>query len=183
MIFKLVKLPLKYIKKYRFVRKHLKVGKNTKILTSFKNFGSEPYLIEIGDNCLITRDVKFVNHDGSICVPLDFYENIKLVDSYSRYNLFGKVKIGDNCFIGIGSIILPGVNIGSNSIIGAGSVVTKDVPAEVVVAGNPAKIICSIESYYLSRKEKIIEIRNAIDDKDFRTEEICKQFLNGETPR
>ncbi|WP_202171413.1 DapH/DapD/GlmU-related protein [Bacillus sp. USDA818B3_A] len=47
------------------------------------------------------------------------------------------VKIGDNCWIGAGSIICPGVTIGDNSVIGAGSVVTKDIPANSVAVGNP----------------------------------------------
>ena len=51
------------------------------------------------------------------------------------------ITIGDNCWIGGGSIICPGVTIGDNVVVGAGSVVVKDVPSNVVVAGNPAKII------------------------------------------
>ena len=52
-----------------------------------------------------------------------------------------RVAIGDGVFIGVNSVILPGVTIGRNSVIGAGSVVTEDVPESVIVAGNPAKII------------------------------------------
>ena len=54
------------------------------------------------------------------------------------------VKIGNGCWIGGGAIILPGVSIGDGTVIGAGSVVTKDIPDNVVVAGNPAKIIKEI---------------------------------------
>ena len=54
---------------------------------------------------------------------------------------YGRIKIGNNCFIGCRSILLPGVTIGDNSIIGAGSVVTKDVPSGEVWAGNPARFI------------------------------------------
>jgi maltose O-acetyltransferase len=58
---------------------------------------------------------------------------------YLNYTKIGLVKIGDNVFIGAGSIILPNVKIGNNVIIGAGSIVTKDVPDNSLVAGNPAK--------------------------------------------
>ena len=60
------------------------------------------------------------------------------------YTLIGKITIGNKVFIGAGSIILPGATIGDNSVIAAGSVVTKDVPENVVVGGNPAKIIKGI---------------------------------------
>lgn len=65
------------------------------------------------------------------------------------------VKIHDNVFIGARSIILPGVEIGENSIIGAGSVIVKDVPDNVVVAGNPAQILCSAEEYIEKQRRKM----------------------------
>ena len=55
------------------------------------------------------------------------------------------VSIGDDCFIGAGTIILKGVTIGARSIIGAGSVVTKDIPEDCIAAGNPCKIIRQVE--------------------------------------
>ncbi len=72
-----------------------------------------------------------------------------------QFNL--AVHIGRNCWIGAGAIILPGITIGDNTVVGAGSVVTKDLPANVVAVGNPAKIIREIgahdrEYYYKNRK-------------------------------
>jgi maltose O-acetyltransferase len=64
----------------------------------------------------------------------------------------GRVTIGDNVFIGAGSIILQNVCIGKNSIIGAGSVVTKDIPADSIAAGNPAKVIDSLKSFIEKHK-------------------------------
>ena len=118
----------------------VKIGENTKFtiyptLDSFPNFGSEPYLIEIGDNCLISFLVTFLTHDGSINTCLQYIKNKQNLSTLRR------IKIGNNCFIGCHSIILPGVTIGNNSIIGAGSVVTKNVPDGEVWAGNPAKFI------------------------------------------
>jgi acetyltransferase-like isoleucine patch superfamily enzyme len=60
---------------------------------------------------------------------------------------FGRITIHDNCFIGKGSTIMPGVSIGPNAVVAAGSVVTKDVPPDTVVGGVPAKVIMSLEDY------------------------------------
>jgi acetyltransferase-like isoleucine patch superfamily enzyme len=103
------------------------------------SFGSEPYLISIGDHCEITSGVKFITHDGGTW--------IFRADKNYEGSKFGPIKIHENCFIGLNSIILPGVEIGPGSIIGAGSVVTKRVPKNTVYAGNPAKYVCSTERY------------------------------------
>lgn len=137
---------IRKIRNYFFVKKNLKVGSNTRILTSISNFGSEPYLIEIGDNCTITSGVKFITHDASIGIALK-YINIERIVNNKKYELMARIKVNNNCMIGVNSIILPGVTIGPNSIVGAGSVVTKDVPPGVVVAGNPAKVICTLDEY------------------------------------
>lgn len=104
------------------------------------NFGSEPYLITLGNHVKISNDVQFITHDGGTFV---FRED----KMYSDVIKFGKIEIGDNCFIGAKSIIMPGVKIGKNCVIAAGSVLTKSVKDNCVVGGNPAKFICSIEEY------------------------------------
>ena len=68
------------------------------------------------------------------------------------FDIFGRVKIGDWVYIGTNSLIMPGVTIGNNVLVAAGSVVTKSVPERMVVAGNPARIICSIDEYYERNK-------------------------------
>ncbi|MCD7827474.1 MAG: sugar O-acetyltransferase [Clostridiales bacterium] len=72
-----------------------------------------------------------------------------------QYNM--EVRIGRNCWIGAGAIILPGITIGDNTVVGAGSVVTKDLPSNVVAVGNPCKILRPIgerdrEYYFKDRK-------------------------------
>ncbi len=114
-------------------------GKNCSIRT--KEFGSEPYLIFIGDNVEIAAQVRFYNHGAAWM----------LRDSDPNFDFFGKIKIGNNVYIGENTIILPGVTIGNDVLIGAGSVVTKSVPEGVTVGGNPARIIGSIHDF----KEKI----------------------------
>jgi acetyltransferase-like isoleucine patch superfamily enzyme len=115
----------------------VKIGNNCLLFNS--GFGTEPYLISIGNHCGIAAGVDFITHDGGTFV---FRENRKFLGSK-----FGPIKIHDNSLIGINSIILPNVEIGPNSVVGAGSVVTKNVLANSVYAGNPAKYICSIEEY------------------------------------
>ena len=78
-----------------------------------------------------------------------------LREKAQQYNL--PVRIGRNCWIGAGAVILPGVTIGDNTVIGAGSVVTKDIPANVVAVGNPCRVMRPIGEhdaiyYYKDRK-------------------------------
>ncbi len=91
--------------------------------------------VRMGDNCFIAPGV----HIYTATHPLNPYERISGAE-------FGKpVTIGNNVWIGGGSIINPGVKIGDNVVIASGSVVTKDICDNVVVGGNPAKIIKKIE--------------------------------------
>lgn len=119
----------------RYARYHgVKIGKNCDIQKV--SFGSEPYLIEIGNHVQITSGVKFFTHGGGWV----FRDKHPLLDT------FGKIKVKNNVYIGNNSLILPGVTIGNDVIIGAGSVVTKSVDSGMIVAGNPAKVIGSVSS-------------------------------------
>ena len=115
-------------------------GSGCKLIST--NFGSEPWLITIGNHVEITEGVRFITHDGATWVIRDQKE-------YEKVRKFGKIVIKDNCFVGMNSIILPSVTIGPNSIVAAGSIVTKNVEPDTVVAGNPARRICSIQEYAL----------------------------------
>ena len=124
----------------------VKIGKNTRFIISphaddHPNFGSEPFLIEIGEDCLISFGVTFLTHDGSMCLYRKISSDKKTIGR------FGKIKIGNNVFIGCHSIIMPNVSIGNNVVVGAGSVVTRNIPDGEVWAGNPAKFIKSTEEY------------------------------------
>lgn len=98
---------------------------------------AEPYLIEVGNNCQITEGVKVFTHGGAHVAR---YKD-------ASFDIFGKVKIGDWCYIGNNALIMPGVTIGNHVLIAAGSVVTKSIPNGVVVAGNPAKFVCTTDQY------------------------------------
>lgn len=108
-----------------------------------------PWLLEIGEYCKITSGVTILAHDYSRSVLRRVYGEI----------LEGGVKtvIGNNVFLGINTIVLPGTNIGDNSIIGAGSVCRGIYPPNCVIAGNPAKVICTLDDYYRKRKEKYVD--------------------------
>ena len=106
-----------------------------------RHWSSEPYLITVGDYCQLTTCRIFTHGGGQAVRHLD-----------SSFDVFGKVVIGDYVYIGSNALIMPGVTIGSHVLIAAGSVVTKSVPDNVVVGGNPARIICSIEEYYEKNK-------------------------------
>lgn len=111
----------------------VKIGKNCAIGT--KSFGSEPYLVEIGNNVQITNDVKFFCHGAGWV----FRKNT------NDFDFFGKIKVCDNVYIGNNALIMPGVTIGNNVIVAAGAVVTKSIPDNSIVGGNPAKILGNIQ--------------------------------------
>lgn len=106
------------------------IGERCRIYT--RHFGSEPFLITIGDDVTITSGVKLITHDGSTWL---------MKDSKGRRYSFQRILIGNQVFIGVNSIIMPGVKIGDRVIVAAGSVVTKSIPSNSVVAGVPARII------------------------------------------
>lgn len=116
------------------------IGKNN--LIGKNHWSSEPYLITIGDNCQLTNCKIFTHGGGNV-----------IRSQYPNFDCFGKVKIGNWVYIGTNALIMPGVTIEDNVLVAAGSVVTKSIPKGMVVAGNPAKIICSIDEYYEKNKK------------------------------
>lgn len=104
-------------------RYKMDIGKNCRI--SWKahlDKSINPRGIHIGDNTWILSEAMILAHDHCRNIIADTY-------------------IGNDCVIGVRSIILPGIQIGNQSVVGGGSIVTKDVPAHCVAAGNPAKIL------------------------------------------
>lgn len=139
----------------------VKFGTNVR-MTGIPSFGSEPYLISIGNDVTITHGVIFHNHDGGVGVLRFKHKGIDVIKP---------IKVGDNVFIGSNSTIMPGVTIGNNVVIGASSVVTRDIPDNVIVAGVPAKVIKTLQEYEEKVLKEAIFIKNR-DDQDARREEI-----------
>jgi maltose O-acetyltransferase len=119
----------------------LKVGVNFNLQNDCIIDSSHCWHITIGDNVTFAPRVHVLAHDASTYNYLGY---TKVLNTY----------IGNNVFIGAGSIVMPGCKIGDNVIIGAGSIVTKDIPENSVYAGNPAKYICSTDAYLEKEEQK-----------------------------
>ena len=130
----------KYIKKHNIFKE---MGENVFFQPRF--IPSDPKLIKIHNNVIITSNVTFVTHD-----VFDLGINYRYPDKKVP-TLMKPIEIMDNVFIGCNSTILGGITIGNNVVVAAGSVVTKDVPPNSVVAGNPAKVIESFDDYINKR--------------------------------
>jgi acetyltransferase-like isoleucine patch superfamily enzyme len=138
-----------YIPKYNYGKPN--IGKNVKMVGPV-NFGSEPYLITIGDDTTISFDCAFVTHDAATRVIRN------LPGQNKETVIYGPIKVGKNCFIGCRTVVLPNVTIGDNCIIGAGSIVNKSIPANSVAAGQPCKVICTLDEYIEKHKDDFMYI-------------------------
>ena len=132
------------------------------------NFGSEPYLVSIGKHVTISGWVSFITHDGGTWVFRD-------QERYRDVIKYGRITVHDNCFIGYGSILMPGISIGPNSVVAAGAVVTRDVPPNTVHGGMPAKFICTIEEYAERSLQKTPKYDRAAYKKN-KVEEILRLY-------
>lgn len=111
------------------------VGKNCRLIKA--DFSTEPYLITLGDHVSCTA-VRFETHDGGVWV---------IRGECPELDIIKPIIVGNNVFIGYGSVIMPGVTIGNDVVVGAYSVVTKDIPCGCVAVGVPAKVIKNINDY------------------------------------
>ena len=147
----------------KFFRKHgIRIGEGARIYSNILT--SESYLIKIGNNVTISNDVSFVTHDNSIKKVLS-----------DATDLFGEIIIGNNCFIGSHAMVLYGVELADNVIVAAGSVVTNSIRQNnVIVGGNPAKVISTWDEYAKKSKDNAWDLRK-IDRKD-----LEKRLTRGE---
>lgn len=112
-------------------------------------FGTEPWCITLGDNVHITREVLFITHDGGTLLYRKYVKDLEITKP---------IVVGNDVYIGVRSIIMPGVTIGNNVIVGAGAVVTKDVPDNSVVVGVPARVIKSSDEYFEKIKQESLHL-------------------------
>ena len=136
-------------KRKYLIKQGARIGKGTRLNCSTKAFGSEPYLITCGENCLFATDVHLITHDGGVKVLN------ALGEFGQRMDKIAPIVIGNNVYIGAGAYILPGVTIGDNVIIGAGAIVTKHVESGSVMIGVPARKYCTIDDYYERCKDDV----------------------------
>lgn len=155
---KIMKFKLKYLSKLcsplyftDILRKEgIKVGEHTIFYEPFSQTidRQRSWMLKIGDYCKITKGCTILTHDYSRSVLRRAY--------HETIGEAGCTSIGDNVFIGMNSTILMGSTIGNNVIIGAGSVVSGKIPDNCVAAGNPAKVIRSLDDHYKLRKDKTL---------------------------
>ena len=134
------------------------IGDNTVVYSPRRCIidGTRPWMIEIGKNVSITEGVTILTHGYDWSVFKGMYGDV--------LGSAGRVKIGDNVFIGMNSTILKGVTIGSNVVIGANSLINKDVPDNCVVVGNPQRVVCDIDSYLEKRRAaQVSEVADLYD--------------------
>jgi acetyltransferase-like isoleucine patch superfamily enzyme len=112
-------------------------------------FGSEPWLVTLGDNVHVTAGVQFVTHDGGTLILRKEVPDLEWT---------APIRVGDDVYFGINTIVLPGVTIGDRCIVAAGAVVTRDVPSNSVVGGVPARLISSVDDYLEKMKAKSLKI-------------------------
>jgi len=142
-------------RKIKYMRRQgMKIGNDCRFNTI--SFSTEPYLIEIGNHVAIAGGTEIITHDGAIWC---FREEIVNAD------VFGKIKIGNNVFIGDNCTILPNTFIGDNCIVGAGSVVRGKFPENSVIIGNPAKIVMkmSMQKFLYLQNPNLFKTQNLPD--------------------
>lgn len=157
----------KYLRK-----KGVKIGHNTHFYSPWSiNVDTQrPWMIEIGDNVHITAGVTILQHGYDWAVIQKKYGEV--------IGSSGKVKIGNNVFVGTKTTILKGITIGDNVIIGANSLVNKSLPSDGVYAGNPARFIMSLDEYYSKRKgEQLSEAVELVQEYYKKYNEIPNQSL------
>ncbi len=133
-----------YINRLR--RKGIRIGDGCRIFDPVSTLidTQNPHMIQIGDNVRLTRGVIILSHDYSWSVLAGIYDCI--------LGGVGGVKIGDNVFVGMNTIILKNTEIGDNVIIGAGCIVSGKIDSNSVYAGVPARKIMDLKTFYEKRK-------------------------------
>lgn len=158
----------------KLIKRGLVLGKNINIMGGVIIDPSHCWHIKIGDNVTLAPRVHVLAHDASTKVFLD-------------YTRVANTRIGNNVFVGAGTIVLPGVTIGNNVVVGAGSVVVNDIPDGSVAVGNPARVVKSLEAFLDENRRKMesdnvfnerYTLRNPLFDDREREEmlEACKKY-------
>lgn len=129
-------------------------------------FGSEPWMITLGDNVHIVGGTNFINHDGGVLV---------LRHKFPKLEITKPIVVGDNVYMGMNCTVMPGVTIGNNVIVGACSLINKDIPDNSVYAGVPARFIKSMDDYLEKCQAESLELGHlSAEEKDLALRQIFK---------
>ncbi len=153
----------------KLINQGLKVGKNVYIMEDVEFDLNYPFLIEIGDNCRVSKDVRILAHDATTFRDLGITR-------------IAPVKILEGTFIGERVIILPGVTIGPRALIAAGSVVNRDVAEGKAIAGNPARPYSNY-SDLLKKYSEIAQSSKVFSKKDIESELVTPEALFDEVEK
>ena len=139
------------------------------------SFGSEPYLITLGNYVRINAGVQLITHDGGYWIFRNAYAG--LGTEFSNIDYLDGIKIGNNVHVGTNAIIMPGVCIGDNCVVACGAVVTKDVKPNSIVGGVPAHYIESLDDYVNKARKKGVPTKNMTPEekKKYILEKISKR--------
>ena len=148
----------------------MKLGEGVRVFERVY-FGSEPFLIEIGDKTQIAGGTRFVNHGGTTMT-------LRRLPGFEDVRIFGRIKVGKNCTIGSNCIIQQDVEIGDNCILGASSVLTHSMPNNSVFSGNPARFVCSVEQY----AESLLDQNTIYPSELEKDKKALNQWLNDNLP-
>lgn len=123
------------------------------------------FLITIGDHCGFGEECLVLAHDAQM-------------DEFLDAARIGQVLIHESCHIGARTTILPGVEIGPRTIVGANSVVSRSLPADTVCAGNPARVVCSLDEYLFKHRARIADspvfpYENSTSSSDMRAQMVA----------
>lgn len=130
------------------------------------SWGTEPWIITLGNNVHITHGVKFITHDGGTLLFRHITPDLEITKP---------ITVGDDVYIGNNVLIMPGVNIGSKVVIGAGAVVTRDIPDNSVAVGVPAKVIKTADEYFEKLKRESLHLGHL---KGQEKDEALKKYYN-----
>lgn len=135
--------PIKFAKKIG-----VNMGRNVHFY-GYISWGSEPWIITMGNNIHITDGVRFITHDGGTLLYRERVPDLEITKP---------IKLGNNIYIGNNAIIMPGVIVGDNVVIGAGAVVTKNIPSNSVAVGIPARVIKSADEYFQKLQKESLHL-------------------------
>jgi acetyltransferase-like isoleucine patch superfamily enzyme len=142
------------------------IGENCQIYGNSPNmWGTEPFLIKIGNNVHITDRCRFITHDGGTLILRKFTPDLEVT---------APIKIGNDVYLGEEVIIMPGVTIFNNVVVGIRSIVTKDIESNSVAVGIPAKKIKTVDEYHEKLKKISLKIGDLSREK--KEKELKKIF-------